>query len=210
MINCNSVIDLDSIDCDKTNLKFYVDTNIWYKITNINASAKDIDVHYVELISKLVNNPNAVLYRSKLSYSEIANSIDLNAFKDYEKHNKEEVKKIEHWSRKAFRHISSEREKVVGQIVSSIKQIESLTNDISNEYTEVLNYIKESSFESMIKTTLLDPTDMFMVDFMNQNGVLNVITDDGDYVTARDINVFTLNKKAISEAEKNGLLNKLA
>lgn len=204
MINCQSVIDLSSVDCETVSARFYVDTNIWYKMTNVNANPKDIDIKYTELISKLVNNTNVTLYRSKLSYTEIANCVDRDAFDEFKKRDKS---KFGNLSRKEFRHMSKQRAGVVDQIISSIKQLESFTNDVADDdYDEVLNYVTESSFEVMIKETLLDPTDMFMVDFMRQNGVSNIITDDGDYLTAKGINVFTLNQHSIRVAKKENKL----
>ncbi|WP_267666924.1 PIN domain-containing protein [Levilactobacillus brevis] len=199
MINCKSVIDLASIpdskpDIGKPSEGFYVDTNIWYDITY--EANPDSDSDYPLFISKLKRNLGAKLLRSKLSFSELANIIDRNMCENYNDNH------LGVLSRKQFRKIIRQREQVIQEIDNSLKQVESLTDDVESEkFEEVLNYISETQFIDTLGNTFLDPTDVLMVNIVKANGVQNIITKDRDYLSVPDIFVITLDERAIEEAK---------
>ncbi|WP_238360990.1 hypothetical protein [Iningainema tapete] len=56
------------------------------------------------------------------------------------------------------------------------------------------------------QTQLLDGYDLFILETMNKEGIVNVITDDGDFVSVPGIRVFTSNMNAIKAARSQGKL----
>jgi predicted nucleic acid-binding protein len=53
---------------------------------------------------------------------------------------------------------------------------------------------------------LIDGYDLFILETMKAHGVTQVITDDGDYSTVPDIQVFTANRNIIESAREQGKL----
>jgi len=56
------------------------------------------------------------------------------------------------------------------------------------------------------KTQPLDGYDLFLLEAMDQAGITQVITDDGDYCTVPQIQVFTANQRVLSSAQSQGML----
>jgi len=54
----------------------------------------------------------------------------------------------------------------------------------------------------------LDGYDLFIVELMFQNGIVNIITDDCDFVTVPGLTVYTANTTAVEEARRQGQLIK--
>lgn len=176
------------------NQGFYVDTNIWYKIA-YEADPRVANL-YPQVLSHLFNDVRTKLMRSKLSFSELANLIDRDSWKAYQ-HDHGRL------SRKAYRKISDERQLVIAAIDNCLKQVETYTHDIeANRFEEILNDITEANFVETLAESYLDPTDAMMINIIRENGVKNVITDDGDYLSVRDIYLFTLNRKALGYAQQ--------
>jgi hypothetical protein len=57
-----------------------------------------------------------------------------------------------------------------------------------------------------LQTQPLDGYDLLILEAIDQAGIVNVITDDGDYVTVPGIKVFTANRNAIAAAANQGKL----
>ncbi len=55
-----------------------------------------------------------------------------------------------------------------------------------------------------LKTQRVDGYDLFLLEAMKANGLINLITDDGDFVTVPDITMFTANRNAITQATAQG------
>lgn len=202
-IKCRGVIDLtDLMQLAKMrqtfNQGFYVDTNIWYKIT-YEANPELVNL-YPQVLSSLLNDARTKLLRSKLSFSELANLIDRYNWQGYQNtHHR--------LPRKAYRQLTTERQVVISAIDNRLKQVETYTDDVeSDRFEEVLNYITESNFVETLAESYLDPTDAMMINIIRENGVKNVITDDKDYLSVSDIYLFTLNGKAIERAKREDKL----
>ena len=76
--------------------------------------------------------------------------------------------------------------------VKSMANLLSIT--IDNETTEaaLLRFQQEK----------VDGYDLFILEAMKKNGITNIITDDGDFVTVPSIQVFTNNQNALFQAKK--------
>jgi hypothetical protein len=59
---------------------------------------------------------------------------------------------------------------------------------------------------SRFKTEKVDGYDLFMLEGMKKNSVVQIITDDGDFATVPGIQVFTANRNVISAARNQGKL----
>lgn len=206
-VKCNGVVDLSDLsDLSKETQMFkagfYVDTNIWYKITyEANPDAPDL---YPILLSGMIADARIKLLRSKLSFSELANLIDRDRWKKYLSDHPRETR----WSlnRKKFRKIESERQGVIAKIDNCLKQVESYTDDVEDEFEEVLNYITEDQFMDTLADSFLDPTDALMINLVRDNGLQNIITNDGDYLSVRGIYLLTLDRKSLELAHDAGKL----
>jgi predicted nucleic acid-binding protein len=57
-----------------------------------------------------------------------------------------------------------------------------------------------------LQTEKLDGYDLFILESMKNHGVVQVITDDGDFATVSGIQVFTANRNVIAAAKDQGKL----
>jgi hypothetical protein len=57
-----------------------------------------------------------------------------------------------------------------------------------------------------LQTEQVDGYDLFILESMRSNGVVQVITDDGDFATVPGIQVFTANRNVIHAARTQGRL----
>jgi hypothetical protein len=58
------------------------------------------------------------------------------------------------------------------------------------------------------KSEKVDGYDLFILESMKNNGVVQVITDDGDFSTVPGIQIFTANRNVIAAARHQGKLLK--
>jgi hypothetical protein len=56
------------------------------------------------------------------------------------------------------------------------------------------------------QTDKVDGYDLFILEAMKNHGVVQVITDDGDFATVSGIQVFTANRNVINSARAQGRL----
>lgn len=52
----------------------------------------------------------------------------------------------------------------------------------------------------------VDGYDIFLLESMNSNGIIQVLTDDGDFTTVPGIQVYTANNNVVSSARTQGKL----
>ncbi|MFV9689915.1 MAG: hypothetical protein ACNY01_02980 [Desulfobacteria bacterium] len=57
-----------------------------------------------------------------------------------------------------------------------------------------------------LQTEKLDGYDLFILESMKNHGVVQVITDDGDFATVSGIQVFTANRNVIAAAKNQAKL----
>jgi len=106
-------------------------------------------------------------------------------------------------SSKQFRHnLPTERQNVVSEIESVCLQLNLLAKPLPTDM--------DSSFPLSMLTKIqkqpLDGYDVIMVDSINRTGVINIITDDGDYACVPGIRIFTANHNVIQKARAGGSL----
>lgn len=105
--------------------------------------------------------------------------------------------------KKQYRQLIDERNNVVEDIEISLNQITRI-GESDEAFVEVLNYIKKDDFIKTVQETTLDGTDILMANFIKQNGVQNIITNDRDYLTIRGVNIFTFDLRVINTAQCQG------
>ncbi|MFQ5717284.1 MAG: hypothetical protein ACE5GQ_09310, partial [Nitrospinales bacterium] len=138
------------------------------------------------------------LFRCGLSLAEMAHQIEQTERAIYE----QSVEKV---LPKEYRHnFPDERERIVRKVKGAWDQVKSFSEPaellINDEVTDAaLGDIKEFS---------LDGYDLFFLEAMKKNSIRQIITDDGDFATVTDIQVFTANRNVISTARNQGRLVK--
>ncbi len=61
---------------------------------------------------------------------------------------------------------------------------------------------------SRLSTQILDGYDLFILESVTKVGIVKIITDDGDFATISNIQVFTSNQRVIETAINQGKLVK--
>lgn len=198
-INCKNVVDLSSIkdeELNATKIFFYLDTNIWYWLTYPNSRSENLSDEYASFISRLHQLENAKLLYSHLTFSEIPTIIERDKLNEYNQTHRS-------LSKKKFRQLKEERSKVVNDISISLNQITRI-GEAKEDFVEILNYVEKEDFINFLRSTVLDGTDALMASFLQQNEIDNIVTNDKDYLSLKDVNIFTFDKEVIKEANSKG------
>lgn len=192
-----SVVDIRT-DAPVVTDKFLVDTCVWFWIAYTKASVgvkrrfRYQLSDYPRYISS-INGVGASLHHCGLSFSELSHLI--------EKTERELF--IPPTSTKEFRHnYPAERASVVGEITTAWGQVKALSSCVTCEVSET------TTDDVLVKcgTHLLDGYDLFILRTMIESGVIQILTDDGDYATVPGITVFTANPNVIDLARSQGKL----
>jgi predicted nucleic acid-binding protein len=181
---------------------FMVDTNVWYWHTYTNASVSaspyQIDNYPDYLIQAIL--ANSILTYTGLILSELSHLIEQterNLFVNSQNLDRTRFKP------KEYRHnYPSERKKVIKEIETAWSQVTSTSAPIDVTINEVVTNSALSRFQSQA----LDGYDLFMLEAMKKEGITQIITDDGDFVTVPGIIVFTANDNVIRAAKAQGKL----
>lgn len=182
------VVDIRS-DHPKKDDIFLVDTNVWYWLTYSNASisAKYYQItDYPTYIAKSLAAQSLLLYCG-LSLSELAHNIE-----QAEKNIFSLALKL-----KEYRHnYPARRANVVAEIQAAWSQVTSIA--VSTDIT--VDEATTNTALTRFSTQPLDGYDLLILEAMDKAGIVQVITDDGDYVTVPGIRVFTANQNVITAA----------
>ncbi|MEK5278742.1 MULTISPECIES: hypothetical protein [Paenibacillus] len=200
-MSVNYIIEADVIDIRVDQPKpddiFLVDTNVWYWLTYSRASIAPTPPkshqtsHYPNYIAKAMSAGSKLLW-SGLSLSELAHII--------EKTEREIFSQT--ISSKAFRHNhSSERANVISEIQSVWGQVKSMANPLENFN---IDNLRTDEALSRICSSKLDGYDAFIVNSLLNEGIVKVITDDGDYTTVPGLQVYTANYNVIRSSTTQG------
>jgi len=188
------VVDIRS-DTPKEDDIFLVDTNVWYWLTYTQASQSALPYQitdYPTYISKALSKKSLLLYCG-LSLSELAHNIE------------QTEREIFNATLKAkeYRHnYPTERAKVVAEIQAAWSQVTSIA--VSTDIT--INEATTKTALTRFSTQPLDGYDLLILEAMEKAGIIQVITDDGDYITVPGIRVFTANQNAIAAASNQNKL----
>jgi len=180
--------------------KFLVDTNVWYWMTYSRASlagAMNYQVsHYPQYTSNALS-AGSEIFQSGLSLAELSHVVEKVEREMFEKANTTKV------STKVFRHnYPAERLKVSTEIESMCKQVLSIASPVDT----LINEDFSKTAISRVSKDLVDGYDLFMLETMDNKGLTQIITDDGDFATVTGIQVFTANKNVIIAATQQGKL----
>ena len=192
------VIDIQT-DTPKKDDKFFIDTNVWFWMTYTQASnsARHYQItNYPSYVNSILDAGGSV-YQNGLSFAELAHLIEkteLDIFNfNNRTHGAEEIRV------KEFRHNHPrEREKVTDEIEAAWIQVKSLAEPLDVTVDES---IADTALER-IKTQKVDGYDLFILELMFRHNILQIITDDGDFVTIPGIKVFTSNRRVIYAAQQ--------
>jgi predicted nucleic acid-binding protein len=191
------VVDIGA-DTPKAADAFLVDTNVWFWMTYPTASQSAIPYQLTSYPS-YVNNAlesKAKIFRTGLSLAELCHRIERTEHDIY----RSCVTAIE---LKEYRHnLSAERSRIVSEVQAAWGQIKSLAEPLSLAVDEPTTDAALARFQK----ANVDGYDLFILETMKSNGVLQVITDDGDFTTVSGIQVFTANRNVISSARAQGRL----
>ncbi|MGB4000320.1 MAG: PIN domain-containing protein [Desulfomonilia bacterium] len=191
------VVDI-SADTPKTEDAFLVDTNVWYWTTYPNATS-----HIPNQISDYpgyLNNAlgaSAKIFHSGLTLAELSHIIEKTEREIYERNIGNSIKP------KEFRHnLVGQRGRVVSEVQAAWAQVASLAEPL----TVTIDSPAATSALNRLQTEKVDGYDLFILESMRSHGVVQVITDDGDFVTVPGIQVFTANRNVIQAARAQGRL----
>jgi len=203
-INYAVQADVVDITADKPKVDdvFLVDTNIWYWMTYTRASqsvrppAQYQSTHYPSYANAALI-AGAKLLQSVLSLAELTHLIEKAEFEVYAKANPATFRDPNRFD-KNFRHsFAAERSQVVAEIQAAWGQVTSLADPLTAE----IDAPTATAALMRLQTEKIDGYDLFILESMKKNNVVNVITDDGDFTTVPGIQVFTANKNVISAAK---------
>ena len=188
-------------DTPKASDVFLVDTNVWYWITYTRASqssrppAPYQTVHYPAYTNAALS-AHARIYQSGLTLAELTHIIEKVEREIYEATNGQIGKK-------EFRHnFSGERGQVVAEIGAAWSQITALAEPLSCSIDAPFT----SAALSRLHAQKVDGYDLFILESMKNHGIIQVLTDDGDFATVPSIQVFTANRNVIQAAADQGKL----
>ena len=190
------IVDI-KVDIPRAEDIFLVDTNVWYWHTYTNASVRaspyQID-NYPDYLLKAIS-ANSILTYTGLSLSEISDLIEQterNLFIEFCSLDPKIFKP------KEYRHnYPIEREKVIQEIETAWSQVTSIATPLDVIVDEAISNLALSRLQSQA----LDGYDLFMLEAMKKEGITQIITDDGDFVTVPGITVFTANDNVIRAAK---------
>ncbi len=188
------IVDITS-DSPKEDDVFLVDTNVWYWMTYTRASLSDRPPAQYQTTNypRYTNAAlaaGAQIYQSGLSLAELTHLIEKAEREIYEKTNRR-------ISPKEYRHnFHAERTRVVDEIQSAWGQVVSMADPI---VASIDGEMTDASL-ARLKTEKVDGYDLFILESMKTNGVIQVITDDGDFASVAGIQVFTANRNVIAAA----------
>jgi hypothetical protein len=191
-----NVVDI-TVDVPKALDVFLVDTNVWYWMTYSNASSfvPSQLSDYPGYINKALGQ-NSKIHHSGLSLAELSHLIEKTEREIYER-------TVGNIKTKEYRHnISTERSRVTSEIKSVWGQVTSLADPL----TVSIDALTASAALTRIQSEKVDGYDLFILESMKNHGVVQVITDDGDFSTVPGIHVFTANRNVISAARLQGKL----
>lgn len=183
--------------------KFLVDTNVWLWLSysNINNAVSPPlqyqTVVYPNYISKALGN-KATLLKCSLCFSELASQIEKTEHSIY-------CSSVRPVSSKEYRHnCLDERKRVLEEINGSWFCVRSMAEPVEITVNKNLT----DNAVQQLRINKVDAYDLFILNAMNNEGINQIITDDGDFATVEGIIVFTANKNIIKLAERNRKLLK--
>lgn len=192
-----SVVDIRQ-DAPKQGDSFLVDTNVWYWLAyGASVTAKLYQTKDYPAFIKKALFAKSQLCCCGLSLSELAHLIEGNERAIYNSRFRADVK-----AKEFRRNFPTERNKVVAEIQAAWGQVAAMSKplDITVNADATDRALQRMASEP------LDGYDLFFLEAMSRAGIINIITDDGDYAAVPSIQVFTANHNVIQAAKRQGRL----
>jgi hypothetical protein len=201
----NLIIQADIVDITNDSPRksdiFLVDTNVWFWQTYTNASTTANPYQLRDYPNYLAQ---ALMQGSTLSYSvltlaELASIIERTELSIYNQSNGLNLK------RKEYRHnYPSERANMVSEVQSTWSQVEAIAASADLKINDAI----AKSVLTRFQTQAVDGYDLLILEAISRAGAgqIRVITDDMDYATVPNIQVFTSNRNVIQAASQQGKL----
>ncbi|MFZ5995506.1 MAG: PIN domain-containing protein [Thermodesulfobacteriota bacterium] len=192
------VVDITA-DTPKAEDVFLVDTNVWYWLTYPNATSfiPSQLSEYPGYLNKALGAQSRI-HHSGLSLAELAHLIENTEREIYEK-------AVGQIKPKEYRHNhSGERSRVYSEIQAAWSQVTALADPL----TITIDALATADALSRFQSEKVDGYDLFFLESMKNHGVVQVITDDGDFATVPGIQVFTANRNVINAARNQRKLLK--
>lgn len=172
------------------NTTFAIDTNVlyWMHYTRCSETTCGYQLNvYPNFIESLINNNNK-LVTTIYNMTELLYIIENNEYDIYCIQNN----KDNNFNKKRFRTIVSERIKVKEELEAVVSQIKSLY-EIKNFSIDILGL---EDFVHNLDCHKCDDFDYLIIKYLSNNNINNIITDDADYTTMENINIYTANNNA--------------
>ncbi len=181
---------------------FLVDSNVWLWMTYSKAGhggpgwRTALMAQYAAFVQGAVEG-NARVCCCGLSLAEISHIIEKTEREIQEASTGNCIKP------KEYRHNhAGERTRVVAEIQAAWAQVTSLAAQLSVTIDSPIT----SAALNRLQTEKVDGYDLFILESMRNHGVVQVITDDGDFATVPGIQIFTVNRNVIQAARAQGRL----
>jgi hypothetical protein len=190
------IVDVGS-DIPRKSDIFLVDTNVWFWQTYTNASttARPYQLkNYPNYLTQALVNGSTLSY-SVLTLAELSSIIERTELDIYNKSNRVRLRP------KEYRHnLPKERAKMVAEVQSAWSQVEAIAVSADLQINDDIARAALTRFQ----TQAVDGYDLLLLEAISRagTGLVQVITDDMDYATVPQIQVFTSNKNVIEEATR--------
>lgn len=194
------VVDI-TVDTPKAKDIFLVDTNVWYWMTYSRASQSARPPAYYQIsnypnYTNLALGAGAQIFQSGLSLAELAHLIEKAEYEIFVQANPAIFSDPSKFD-KNFRH---DRENERRQVVSEIKAAWAQVTSLSEPLTVTIDSQMTDMALEQLQTEKVDGYDLFILESMRSHGIVQVITDDGDFASVPGIQVFTANRNVIQAA----------
>ncbi len=197
-MQCNKVIDLTTYTSINNQKTFFLDTNVlyWYVYPRCGIQTdhrvKMQATPYYDFIDSLVAAGNP-LYTSIYNITEMLHVIEKREYELY-KALKPEVQ----WSIKDLRRIPKEREQLKRNLSTAISNVQNICKILDFNFTcDILN-----QFIADLEQHHCDTFDYAILKNCIAEQKLNVISDDSDFTTMHQINLFTANATVLNSIKK--------
>jgi hypothetical protein len=197
----NYVVKADVVDIQSDRPRPFdgllIDSNIWFWMTYNGAGlGNDWRARAYPNYLRAARRVKVKIFRCGLSVAEIAHLFERIGYEIFSQTHPGE-------DRKEFRcNYPAERASIVTDVQNAWRIVKSLAAPLDVNIDETIT----DAAVSRLHTQFLDGYDLFMVEAMSRAGITQLLTDDGDYCTVPDIQVFTANRKVIEAARAVGKL----
>ncbi len=203
----NYTIQAEVVDLRRDNPQrndcFLVNSNVWYWVAYSRSSQSASPPRTYQLDSypayiRKSRSARSRLYRCDLSLAEVAHLIERTEWEIFNRTNGVLI------SSKEYQHnYPTER---ITKVVSEVEDAWEVVKEIADQLVVSVDESMTKAALIRFRTQLLDGYDLFILEAMSREGIIQVITDDGDFSTVPGIRVFTANNSVITAAMNQGKL----